>query len=211
MRQVVITGGQAALEVDGEAAGAWCVPPPVCLERRLPGLGSTWVHGYTGADARRWKNLAFAANGHQPPAEWQLALAQVVVVCRTGPGAEAPSFRLDAADVEAGFKLLHDALPPIVVEHLCRESDALTLSGYVPAPAGEPAAREAAQQRLGEKLAEPEFWAHLDYLSNVLFGVPLGENGQPLAEVLSAAEREVDWRHHLVTALTMVGAAGGLR
>ncbi len=159
---------------------------PPHVERYLPGVGAVWVHGYTGADAARWKRAASnLARGGQPTPE-QLAVAQVLWVCRTEPHGREHTFKVDLQNARAAYEAMMERLPGKWVEQACLDSDMLTLEGYYPPPdaVGLPATAEA-RQRLGEQLADPEFWNALSLLSVKLYGVPLASNGEPLGEVLA--------------------------
>ncbi|MBI2298806.1 MAG: hypothetical protein HYU66_07635 [Armatimonadetes bacterium] len=162
---------------------AWTPP---WVERYLPGVGATFVHGYTGADAAKWKRAARnLALGGEPTFE-QYQVAQVLWVCRTEPNGDVPTFRVDLQNARAVFEAMMERLPGKWVEQACLDSDMLTLDGYYPPP--DPArqqAVEAARVRLGEQLADPEFWNALSVLSLKLYGVPLAENGRPLGEFVS--------------------------
>ena len=181
MSEALISG-----QVDPVADDVFGWTPP-CVERWLPGVGAVWVHGYTGADAARWKRAAGnLARGGQPTAD-QLAVAQALWVCRTQPNGHEHTFKVDLQNARAAFEAMMEGLPGKWVEQVCLDSDMLTLEGYYPPPDGERMQAVAeAQQRLGEMLADPEFWAALSTLSVKLYGVPLAGNGEPLGEVLSA-------------------------
>ena len=192
-------------QVDPVADDLFAWTPP-CVERYLPGVGAVWVHGYTGADAARWKRAAGnLARGGQPTPD-QLAVAQVLWVCRTQPNGHEHTFKVDLQNARAAFEAMMEGLPGKWVEQACLDSDMLTLEGYYPPPDSERGqAVAAAQQRLGAQLADPEFWAALSTLSVKLYGVPLAENGEPLGEVLAHLS-STDADAALVQALGMLQA-----
>ena len=192
-------------QVDPVADDLFTWTPP-CVERYLPGVGAVWVHGYTGADAARWKRAAGnLARGGQPTAD-QLAVAQVLWVCRTQPNGHEHTFKVDLQNARAAFEAMMEGLPGKWVEQVCLDSDMLTLEGYYPPPDGDRMQAVAeAQQRLGEMLADPEFWAALSTLSVKLYGVPWAENGEPLGEVLAHLS-STDADAALVQALGMLQA-----
>jgi hypothetical protein len=165
-------------------------------------VGPTYIHGYTGADAAKWKRAARnLARGGNPSPE-QLAVAQALWVCRTQPGGTVPTFKVSLQTAPQAFDEMMDRLPGKWVEQACLDSDMLTLEGYYPLPnPARQAAIEAAQQRLGEQLADPELWNALSLLSLKLYGVPLAENGRPLGELMTYLERECATRRELSSAL----------
>lgn len=66
------------------------------------------------------------------------------------------------------------------------------------------------ERRLGELLADEEFWTALSLLSLKLYGQPLAENGRPLGEVLSHLTRERAWLDQLQGfLLRLLPAVGG--
>lgn len=180
-----------------------------CVERGFPG-GTTFVHGYSGRDAARWVEVArMLAPAPSEPTERHRQIAQVLDVCRTAPGSEARTFQVPMNQQLArkAAEALEAGLPGPWIEMVCRESDAISLRDYVPLSTAEP----GRDRKLGDLLADDEFWAVMDWLSTQLDGVPLRENGRPLGQVLSRANRDLDWRNRL---LGVVGdlaamAAGG--
>ncbi len=192
---------------------------PDCVERQIPGLGSTWVHGYCGRDVANWRYLARRmAKAHgdarvkgseAQPTEECLAVARVITVCRRGPGSAAPSFQVVHGGEHQAFDTFQTAMPGLWVEEICREADVLTLQSYqkLDDPAREKA--QAAERKLSELLDDPQFWAALDYLSLRLYGVRIAENGVPLGEVLTVMARDVQARDGMLNAVaSLTGAVG---
>jgi hypothetical protein len=197
-----------------------------CVERELPGgLGSTWVHAYSGVTANAFRRLAFEIRDKDPdakakppgqrgePAAAIVAVAQLVTVCRTEPGGQEGTFRLDAVRTYEGYLYLEEVLPRGWVQAICRESDALALEHYLPREtSGKRAARAEVASRLGEQLADPDFWTALDLSFRKLSGGrSLCENGQPLGEVLTLLEHDQAARGQMTELFaSMMGAAGGI-
>lgn len=190
---------------------------PPCVERTIPGVGSTWIHGYTGADVARWRraaaNLALevpeAKGADGAPSEDCLRLAQVLCVCRTGPGATAATFvvSIGTPGVRQAWEAFSTCLPGTWVQDVCRESDLLTMMGYLrPIHEGQVGAEAA----LSDQLQNPKFWAALDHLSLSLYRVPIAENGHPLGDVLAMLERDAEVRSQVLGAVgALAGAVGG--
>lgn len=186
---------------------------PQCVERDVMGMGVTYVHGYTGQDIGAWRHVAEmiarevpeARDGKQPSPE-VLRMAQAIVVCRTAAGGEHRTFTVHFGGERQAWEAFR-RLPGSWVESVCRDSDALTLIEYHP-PHRDGAADEAAEHTLHELLTTDEkLWQALDYCSARLFGVPLVDCGQPLAEVLTLLDREIEARSELVGALGQLAAA----
>jgi len=173
---------------------------PPSVERYVPGVGPTYVHGYTGADAAKWRQAARnMARGSEPTPE-QYAVAHVLWVCRTAPGGADHTFKVSLQDARRAFERMMEALPGKWVETACHESDALSLQGYFPQDQQGPSAAgisAEAQRRLGELLADEECWAALSTLSLKLYGVPLGENRRPMGEVLMHLRPEMSTEERL--------------
>lgn len=199
----------AAIDFTGapeSALPAWVAP---CVERVVPGLGSTWVHGYTGIDAGRWQTLAGAMakavpdacdGGRGKPSGQCLLIAQACVVCRRGPGSEAYTFSIrHGGEAQAWQAMAESALPGTWVEAVCADSDNLTLADYVPRNTSDKGPQ--AMRKLCQALGDKQFWGALDYLSLTLYGQPLVDNGAPLAEVLAHLERDVERQAGLVAGL----------
>jgi len=191
-----VVAGQVRLGAES-AVFEW---EPPCVQRWVPGIGATWVHGYSGADMARWRTAAqHMAAGGQPTAE-QLACAQVIWVCRTAPNGAERTFQVELATAAEACRQLRDQLPGRWVEEACSDSDLLTLSGYYPPPevvAAEPLAM--AIGKLGQALSEPEVWSALSVLSLRLYGVPLAENRRPVGEVLEHMVADQRWQHDLAS------------
>ena len=194
-------------EQRGEESAAFAATPMPCLERGLPAGGTTWVHGYTFAEAAKWKQAARTMAGGREPTRDHLAIAQVAWVCRVEPGSAEFTFKLSLHDAPQGFQQLAAHLPAKWVEQACLESDMLSLEGYYPPPRDDKSgATFEAIQRLGEQLADEELWQGLSLVSLKLYGVPLAENGRPLGEVLSHLERDVELRHRLAETFAPLAA-----
>lgn len=197
---------------DERALTAW-VPP--CVERVVPGYGTTWVHGYTGADVGRWRHLARNLTQALPalrgpdgqPGPEALRIAQVVLVCRRGPGSAAMTFSIQHGGEAQACSAFQEALPGKWVEQVCADSDALTLVGYH--PSRDLARGTGPGRALSEALADPAFWSALDHLSLRLYGARIAENGAPLAEVLAMMERDAEARVGLLAALAPLAALVG--
>lgn len=188
---------------------AGSLPPYVapCVERHAPGVGAFWVHAWTLADAARWRDVAHRVAGGEPDAT-TLALVQMVYVCRTGPGSQESTFRINGFNPAPDIHRLREAMPGPVVEAICRESDALGMAGYVP-PADSPR-RQMVRERIGLQMVRDEAWQHLVGLVCAVFGAPPEELRITPAELWAVHDRDINLREQLGGVLSAVGALGGL-
>jgi len=181
------------------------------VRRLVTGDVYTWVHGYSGRDAADFRRMAAAMAGGSEPTDRQRQIAQVLCVCRTEAGGGQRTFTVPLGNrqlMNACAAALEAGLPGPWIDMVCRESDAIALSGYIPPSSG---SSEGAQRQLGELLGDDEFWATIDWLSTQLEGVPLCENDKPIAEVLTRATRDLEWRNRMCGVIGDLAAmaAGG--
>lgn len=176
-------------------------PPTRWAQRWVPGHGATYIHGYTGADMARIKQAAHMLAGDAPPSDEQLAVAQVLFVCRTGPNSDECTFQVSLPNVEAAARDLTRHLPGRWIDAVCALSDQLTLQDFLPPLAEHNERVDTAARRLGEQLGDPEVWHALSLLSLKLYGVPLAENDRPLDEVLNHLERDLAMRRQMAESL----------
>jgi len=193
---------------------------PLYVERELPGFGTTYIHGYTWRDFERIKRNAVnqtwtRESGVNPldmePEPIALRFHQLIQVCRVEPYG-APTFVIPVGQEREGMALLQERLPYLLVETICRESDRLSLDGYVPLQSQEE--RQTKRKAAGlliEEFAKPDAWSALNYLSQALYGKPLCElDDQSIGEAYSALVRHQQAQSQIIEAIyAMLTATGG--
>jgi len=181
---------------------AWAGHEMRSVERVGP-RGPMWVHAYTLAEFSQIKRLAGrmanAGPDKSPPRE-ALMLAQMVWVCRVEAGSDLRVFRMEAGKERESYLALLDIMPGPWVETVCAESDSLCMAGYIPAKSEKPG-HAAAKRNLHEALTDPRVWQALEVLSLKVYGLPLTDNGQPIASVLAAFDASKTASDQLVSAL----------
>lgn len=192
-----------------------------CVERQVPGLGATWVHGYRGRDVAMWRYLAGrmakahgdarvkGTGGDPQPTPECLQVCQALTVCRRGPQSEAATFVVAHGAEHQAYDAVMTSLPGTWIEEICRDSDLLTMRSYHRLE--DPRQKQQAQASLAlpELLADDDFWTSLNYLSLRLYGVPIAENGQPLGEVLTVMAHDAAARDGLLAAVGALASAVG--
>jgi hypothetical protein len=208
----------ALVTFDGSEEAGLPEYTPACRERRVGGLGSMWVHGYTLADSAKWRGEArMLCQEHtdrildieKDPPQKYLDLAQVVAVCRTGPGAAQRTFTVTTGGRRQACEQLLGRLPGKWLRAVCTESDNLALDGYLPPDQTRHPEVAEAVARLGEQLADRKFWTALSYLTEKLFGIPVTENHKPIGEVLTALRLDMEAKEDFVRAIGAVAGFGG--
>lgn len=185
---------------------------PSYVERGLPWGGSTYVHAYTFAEYAQWmfnaKYIAARAAGVSladpkapAPAQEDLALWQLISVCRTAPGGGEPTFVVTHMKELESLRRMRQMLPPPWVELACAESDRMCLAGYVPVDDQTAGPEAGSATPWAQMLKDRRFWESLNYLSVVMYKEPLCENRRPMDEVLNVLLRSHDAQQGMLKAL----------
>jgi len=182
------------------------------VERNLPGNIRTWIHALTFRDAAVVRRLALHYTGEKQgstdysnlqPEEDILKICQVLIACRTTNQGAEQTFTASLGREVAAIDTLKKYLPSQVVETIVRESDYLSLSGYIPTESVEKQQeKEVAQEILLEMLGDPQVLASLNHLAIKLFAKELPElDDKNIGEYLNLLHREREMQHAIVEAL----------
>ncbi len=143
------------------------------------------------------------------PADSLLRLATVTAVCYVEPTGDARTFRVESGCEADAYTALVKLLPDAWVKQVCDLADALALTGFW-SPA-DTQAQQAECQALHEMLADPESWAHFEWLYARLYGARLAESQEQWGELLTVLTKQSTFDRDLLSALAAAGAASAVR